>query len=138
MIWGQFPLATKLSSADTGGTMYIFEHRGMGKGGPPRHVHHGQDEWFYVVQGTFEAEVGQERFRLVPGDSLFAPRGVPHAWAHVGDAEGTLLTIASPAGTFERFMVDTTRHAALPREGEIAAAFAAHDMTVLGPPLPVD
>lgn len=137
-IWGLIPLATKLSSNDTGGAMYVFEHRGMVKGGPPRHVHHHQDEWFYVVAGEFAVEVGEEKFRLKPGDSLFAPRGVPHAWAHIDDTPGTLITIASPARTFETFMRDTTRHSTLPTEAEIAAAFAAHEMTVVGPPLKVD
>src|SRR4028118_2402328 len=82
MIWGLLPLATKLSGKDTGGGMFIFEHRDMRGGGPPRHVHHNQDEWFYVIRGEFMVEVGDERLRLAAGDSLFAPRQVPHAWAH--------------------------------------------------------
>ena len=49
-----------------------------------------------------------------------------------------MLTIASPAGTFETFMQDTTRHAALPTPAEIEKSFAAHDMTVVGPPLETD
>jgi mannose-6-phosphate isomerase-like protein (cupin superfamily) len=137
MIWGQFPLATKVSAADTGGAVYVFEHRNMGKGGPPRHVHHHQDEWFYVVQGEFIAEVGEEKFRLHAGDSLFAPRKLPHVWANVGDGPATLLTIASPAGTFETFMYGTTENAMLPSEEEIARQFAANEMTVVGPPLGV-
>ncbi len=136
-VWGQFPLATKVSAADTGGAMYVFEHRNMGKGGPPKHVHHNQDEWFYVVQGEFVAEVSEELYRLKAGDSLFAPRKLPHAWAHVGDGQGTLITIASPAGTFESFMYGTTEHGALPSEAEIARQFAANEMTVVGPPLGV-
>lgn len=138
MIWGLIPLATKLSTKDTGGALYVFEHRNMGKGGPPRHVHHDQDEWFYVVKGEFAVEVGDERFRMKPGDSAFAPRNVPHAWAQLSDELGTMLTIASPAGTFETFMEDTTRHASLPTPDAIEKAFAAHDMTVVGPPLKVD
>jgi hypothetical protein len=63
---------------------------------------------------------------------------VPHAWAQVSDAPGTMLTVASPAGTFEAFMEDTTRHATLPTPNAIEKAFAAHDMTVVGPPLKVD
>jgi mannose-6-phosphate isomerase-like protein (cupin superfamily) len=137
-IWGLIPLANKLSSADTGGALYVFQHAGMGKGGPPRHVHHAQDEWFYVVQGIFAMEVGEEKFRLGPGDSVFAPRQIPHAWAHVDDAPGSLLTVDSPAGTFEEFHRQTTTCATPPAPEELAKAFAAHGMTVLGPPLPVD
>jgi mannose-6-phosphate isomerase-like protein (cupin superfamily) len=138
VIWGRIPLATKLSSQDTGGALYVFEHRNMGNGGPPRHVHHSQDEWFYVIQGEFAVEVGEKKYRLKPGDSLFAPRKIPHAWAHVSDQPGTLITLASPAGTFETFMKGTTRHATLPAPEEIDGAFAAHDMMVVGPPLGVE
>jgi mannose-6-phosphate isomerase-like protein (cupin superfamily) len=138
-IWGLIPLATKVSATkDTAGEMFIFEHRDMGKGGPPRHVHHEQDEWFYVVAGEYAIEVGEDKFRLKPGDSLFAPRKVPHAWAHIGEQRGTLLTIVSPAGTFEEFIRETTTHATLPTPREIELAFEAHGMKIVGPPLPVD
>ncbi len=136
-IWGRIPLATKVSTADTGGLFYSFEHRDMPKGGPPRHVHHEQEEWFYVIQGRFIFEVGEDRYELHPGDSLFAPRGIPHAWACAGDEPGTLLTTLSPAGTFETFILETTRHAQLPAPDEVARAFEAHGMSVLGPPLDV-
>lgn len=137
-IWGLIPLATKVASADTGGEIYIFEHCQMGKGGPPRHVHHAQDEWFYIVRGEFVFEVGDEKFQLSAGSSLFAPRQVPHAWACISDGPGTLLTIVSPAGTFETFLRETTSHANLPSPSDIEAAFAAHSMTVVGPPLPIE
>jgi mannose-6-phosphate isomerase-like protein (cupin superfamily) len=137
MIWGLLPLAIKLSTKDTGGELLVFQHTDMGKGGPPRHVHHAQDEWFYVVAGEFAMEIGDDKFRLRPGDSLFAPRKVPHAWAHVGDTLGTLITTVSPAGSFEAFILETTRHPSLPTPAEIETAFAAHEMTVVGPPLKV-
>lgn len=137
MIWGLIPLAIKLSADDTNGELLVFQHTNMGKGGPPRHVHHAQDEWFYVVAGEFAAEIGNQKFTLRPGDSLFAPRGVPHAWAHIGEGPGTLITSVSPAGTFETFIRETTRHPTLPSEAEIARAFEAHNMRVLGPPLKV-
>jgi mannose-6-phosphate isomerase-like protein (cupin superfamily) len=138
MIWGLIPLATKVSTQDSGGDLYVFQHTDMGKGGPPRHVHHAQDEWFYVVAGEFAAEIGDEKFLLKPGDSLFAPRGVPHAWAHVGNQQGTLITAVSPAGTFETFIRDTTKHPTLPSSEDVAKAFEAHGMTVVGPPLEID
>jgi quercetin dioxygenase-like cupin family protein len=138
MIWGLIPFATKLSSRDTGGELFVFQHTNMGKGGPPRHIHHEQDEWFYAVAGEFAVEVGDERYRLLPGDSLFAPRGIAHAWAHVSDQPGTLITTVSPAGTFEDFIRETTRHPDLPSPDEIARAFAAHNMTIVGPPLTIE
>jgi len=138
MIWGMIPLSTKVSSKDTEGRFYLFEHTNMGKGGPPRHIHYAQDEWFYAIRGEFAMEVGDERFRLKPGDSLFAPRMIPHAWAHIGDQPGTLMTLVSPAGTFETFIRDTARLPNLPTPEEVEKAFAAHGMKVVGPPLRVD
>jgi quercetin dioxygenase-like cupin family protein len=138
MIWGLIPLAIKVSGEDTGGELLVFQHTSMGRGGPPRHVHHAQDEWFHVVSGEFTAEIGDEKFILRAGDSLFAPRGVPHAWAHVGTpGEGTLITTVTPVGTFEAFIRDTTRHPTVPPEDEVARTFEKHNMTVVGPPLPL-
>lgn len=134
-IWGLLPLATKLSGKDTDGQLFIFEHRDQGKGGPPRHVHHEQDEWFYVIKGEYAFEIGEQQFRATPGDTLFAPRTVPHGWACVSDEPGTLLTIVSPVGTFETFLRETTEHATLPPPDEVAKAFVAGGMTVTGPPL---
>lgn len=137
LIWGLIPLAIKVSSKDTKGELLIFQHDGMGKGGPPRHIHFAQDEWFYVVAGEFAIEVGDEKFQAHPGDSLFAPRMIPHAWAHIGPGRGSLITTVSPAGSFEDFILETTRHPTLPTPAEIEQAFAAHDMKVVGPPLPL-
>ena len=137
MIWGLIPFAIKISSKDTAGQVLLFEHRDMGKGGPPRHIHFEQDEWFYVVKGDFAFEIGDQRYRLGAGDSLFAPRNIPHGWAHVGDPLGTLLTMVTPAGTFEDFILDTTKHATLPSPAEIDKAFLDHGMQVVGPPLSI-
>lgn len=137
-IWGFVPMVTMVSGKDTGGELFIFQHTKMGKGGPPRHIHHAQDEWFYVVGGRFAAEVGDEKFVLRPGDSFFAPRKVAHAWACVSDEPGTIITAVSPVGTFETFMRETTTLPTIPSPEEMAKAFAAHGMTVVGPPLKVD
>lgn len=136
LIWGQMPLATKVSTAETGGAFYSFESRDMPRGGPPLHVHHEQDEWFYIVKGEFIFEVGGDRHELKAGDSLFAPRGVPHTFA-CADGNGTLLTTLSPAGTFETFILETTRTSEIPSPQEMARHFEQHDMTLLGPPLEV-
>ncbi len=136
-IWGLLPLATKLSGKDTDGQLFIFEHRDQGKGGPPRHVHHEHDEWFYVVKGEYAFEIGDRKFRATAGDSVLAPRHVPHGWACISDEPGTLLTIVSPVGTFEAFLRETTAHATLPPADEVARAFTEGGMTVVGPPLEV-
>jgi quercetin dioxygenase-like cupin family protein len=136
MIWGLIPLSIRVSTKDTGGELFVFQHTDMGKGGPPRHIHFAQDEWFYAVKGEFAMEIGEEKFRLKPGDSILAPRMISHAWACVSDP-GTLITSLTPAGTFEKFITDTTKYPTLPSPEDIAKAFADHGMKVVGPPLKV-
>jgi mannose-6-phosphate isomerase-like protein (cupin superfamily) len=135
MIWGVIPLQIKVSSGDTAGSLFVFEHADMGKGGPPRHLHYEQDEWFYARKGEFLFEVGDERFTLRPGDSLFAPRMIPHAWAHVGEEPGTLLLAVQPAGSLEAFFMENCAMDRPPTPEEAERSFAAHGMKVMGPPL---
>lgn len=137
LIWGVIPLQIKVSSKDTAGNLFVFEHADMGKGGPPRHFHYEQDEWFYATKGEFRFEVGDERFTLRPGDSLFAPRMVPHAWAYVGDTPGTLLLAVQPAGSLEGFFMENCTMKRPPTPEEAERSFAAHGMKVVGPPLEV-
>jgi len=134
---GGIPLDCKVSTHDTHGQLYIFEHTNMGKGGPPRHLHHEQDEWFYVIQGEFVFEVGDQQFRLKPGDSLFAPRKVPHVWAQVSDMPGTLLLAVQPAGSLEAFFQEGGQFSHQPTREEVAKLFEAHGMQVVGEPLTV-
>jgi quercetin dioxygenase-like cupin family protein len=137
MIWGVIPLQIKVPTQDTAGALFVFEHANMGKGGPPRHFHFEQDEWFYATKGEFAFEVGDERFTLRPGDSLFAPRMVPHAWAYVGDEPGTLLLAVQPAGSLEAFFMENCAMDRVPTPEEADRSFAAHGMKVVGPPLNV-
>jgi mannose-6-phosphate isomerase-like protein (cupin superfamily) len=137
MIWGVIPLQIKVPTNDTAGALFAFEHADMDKGGPPRHFHYAQDEWFYAKKGEFAFEVGGERFTLRPGDSLFAPRMVPHVWAYVGDEPGTLLLAVQPAGSLEAFFLESAKLTRPPTPEEADKMFAAHGMKVVGPPLDV-
>lgn len=137
MIWGVIPLQIKVSGKDTDGSFFAFEHTNMSKGGPPRHFHYEQDEWFYAIEGQFAFEVGNEKFILSPGDTLFAPRMVPHVWAFVGDQPGTLLLAIQPAGSLEEFFMKSCAMKKPPTPQEAEQLFAAHGMKVVGPPLVV-
>ncbi|NLF74343.1 MAG: cupin domain-containing protein [Chloroflexi bacterium] len=125
----------KVSSQDSGG-FFIIENTFHAKGGPARHVHLDQDEWFYAVEGDFLFEVGSERFALKPGDSLLAPRKVPHVWAHVGAARGRIVITFTPAGKMEAFFREVTKANAMPPQDP--ALWRAHGMELVGPPLPVE
>jgi quercetin dioxygenase-like cupin family protein len=81
-------IAFKVLTRDTNGELFIIEHTTRQKGGPPRHIHPHQDEWFYVIEGEFLFEVGHDRVTLRPGGSILAPRNLAHAWAFIGDGGG--------------------------------------------------
>ena len=137
MIWGVIPLQIKLSGKDTDDSIFVFEHAKMGKGGPPRHFHYEQDEWFYIIEGEFAFEVGDEKFVMKAGDSLFAPRMVPHVWSYTGNKPGTILLAVQPAGSLEEFFMKSCHMTQPPTPQEAEQLFAAHGMKVVGPPLTV-
>jgi len=116
--------------------LFVVENTFHAKGGPARHLHVAQDEWFYAVEGVFVLEVGSQRHRLEPGDSALAPRGLPHVWAHVGEGRGRILIAFAPAGQMEAFFRVVTAHDAMPPQDP--ALWRAHGMELLGPPLAVE
>jgi mannose-6-phosphate isomerase-like protein (cupin superfamily) len=101
-------------SASAPSDSFILENSFLAKGGPARHLHYDQDEWFYVLEGSFQFEVGAERFHLHPGDSLLVPRRVPHVWAFVGETRGRILVAFFPGGNMEAFFREVTRANAMP------------------------
>jgi quercetin dioxygenase-like cupin family protein len=115
--------------------VFVVENTFHARGGPARHLHVDQDEWFYALEGDFILEVGGQRYDLHPGDSVLAPRRVPHVWAHVGDARGRILIAFTPAGSMESFFRVVTAQNAMPPLDP--ALWSAHGMTLLGPPMPV-
>lgn len=116
--------------------VFIIENVFHAKGGPARHLHDEQDEWFMVLEGEFIFEVGEKRLRMRPGDSLFAPRRVPHVWAYVGDDHGRILIAFMPAGRMVAFFRKVTASNAMPPPEP--ALWADHGMQLLGPPLSMD
>ena len=137
-VFGLLPIDLKVGAGDTGGGLLVLEQVDDRRGGPPRHMHPNQDEWFYVLQGKYVVEVGDTRFDLGTGDSILAPRGVPHAWAHVGEGTGRMLVGFQPAGRMEAFFEVATELHAIPAGAELAKLFSDHDMHLLGPPLSVE
>lgn len=93
----------KVSSRDCRGQFFAMEHHHSKKGGPPRHLHTVEDEWFYVIEGEYIVEVGGQLHHLHPGDSVLGPRGIPHAFAFVGETTGRFLITYAPAGRMEEF-----------------------------------
>ncbi|HEX8318622.1 cupin domain-containing protein [Longimicrobium sp.] len=138
VLLGGEPNDCKVSARDTGGAMSIFEF--TGSGGGPRHLHHGQDEWIYVLDGEVELHIGEQQLRLGPGESAFVPREVPHVWVFAGGGPGRILNVYQPAGAMEEFFrelgthVETPVHEALSIDG-LRQLFQSHGMKLVGPPL---
>ena len=124
----------KVTAVDTD-DLFVIENRFHQPGGPARHLHEAQDEWFYVLEGTFAFEVGESAFNLVPGDAIFAPRQIPHVWACVSPGGGRLLITFTPAGQMAAFFEWVTQANAMPPLDP--ALWQAHGMQLLGPPLAV-
>ena len=137
VVEGVVPLDRKVTTKDTRGGMLIYEHKNVGRGGPPKHLHFNQDEWLYVLEGEFVVEIGDERFTLKKGDSVLAPRQVPHAWAHVSPDPGTLLFVAQPAGEMEPFFEKLSSGDTLTPE-QLDELYTATGMKLIGPPMDVN
>jgi DNA-binding transcriptional MerR regulator/quercetin dioxygenase-like cupin family protein len=146
---GGEPNDCKVSAQDTDGAMCVFEF--TGGGGGPRHLHHDQDEWIYVIDGEFDFEVGDKRFRVGAGESVFMPRKVPHVWACVGGKptrilgldchSGKIINVYQPAGKMEEFFRELGKYNGKPYVHEALSIdefrrlFHNHGMDLLGPPL---
>ena len=128
----------KVSTLDTDGALSVAEITSLHKGGPGRHLHREQDEWFYVLEGEYVIEVGEERYEPGPGDSVLAPRKVAHVWAHVGEGTGRLIGALQPAGEIEAFFEDLSKLGSGPEREELQGVFGSHGMELVGPPLSIE
>ena len=95
-----------LGDADTSGAYCLLDVSLAPGIGVPRHTHTREDETYYVLSGELKVEVGDQSFLLRPGDTLFAPRNIPHQLKNTGETENRYLLVFSPAG-FENF-IDAT------------------------------
>jgi len=120
---------------NTSSDLLVLENTFHAKGGPARHFHYDQDEWFYALEGEFLIEVGADRYTLRPGDSLLAPRQVPHVWASIADSRARILITFLPAGKMEAFFREVTKANAMPPQDP--ELWRAHGMELVGPPLAV-
>ncbi len=128
-------LDVKISGDDTAGALAVLEQLGQSPhGGPPLHVHPGQDEFFYVVEGRYQFLVGDDRHVVAAGDTIFLPRGVPHAFVQISDRARTLVAY-QPAGQMEAFFETTAAWTSPPTQDQVRAVFRAHGMEVVGPAL---
>lgn len=130
-------ICVKFAGADTGDQLAVLELPTESGLGPPLHVHKVEDEWFYVLEGEHEFQVAGKGFRVAPGDSIFAPRLVPHTWRNVSARPGKMLCVAVPVGQLEEFFQELSVLASSDpaNVGARKALFEKYDMQIVGPPL---
>jgi mannose-6-phosphate isomerase-like protein (cupin superfamily) len=122
-------LAFKVGTQETGGNLFVIEHRNLVPGGPPLHMHLNQEEWFYVMEGSVAFVVGEKKLTLNTGESILAPRRVPHAFSSVVPASHLLIGFA-PAGKMEAYFRDAKG------DGKLAASaefMNQYDLRWVGP-----
>lgn len=87
----------KLTATQTDGLMSIVEVTEPPGAEAPLHVHHREDETFWILEGDVTFEVGGTTFEAGPGDVAFGPRDVPHRY-RVGEAGCRMLFVLTPGG----------------------------------------
>jgi quercetin dioxygenase-like cupin family protein len=142
-IWFLGVLATIKSSAETtDGRVAVIEHLAPQGSGSPLHVHHNEDEWFYVTEGELTFWVGGQRIDAAAGSFVYGPREIPHTFV-VASPEARFLLVTEPAG-FENFVRALSEPAqaltlppptsAQPDPDRMMAAAAEYGIEILGPP----
>jgi quercetin dioxygenase-like cupin family protein len=127
-------LTVLLSSEDTGGKYSLFNCVTRPGGGPPRHRHLTEDEWFHVLEGRMEFWKDGRWEEVEPGGTVFVPRGVAHAFRNRGKGDLRMVVQTAPGG-FEVFYARLSEELAKggePDFGKLMAIAREHGMEILG------
>jgi mannose-6-phosphate isomerase-like protein (cupin superfamily) len=134
---GPDPWSFRITGADIDGRFDFIEATITHLQGPPLHLHHEQDDTFFVLEGILTVQVDDELFDLHAGDLVCAPKGVPHTFANVGKEPVRVIHIMTPGG-FDRVMED---YASLPvgrPDPQVLEELAhKHKLAFVGPSIPM-
>jgi quercetin dioxygenase-like cupin family protein len=101
-VWYSGWLLTFLAiGEETNGQFALMEQVGRHGNVPPRHIHHREDETFYLVEGEMTFSIGEETIKATAGTLVFAPRDVAHSFT-IDSGQVRMLVMVAPAGA-ERF-----------------------------------
>jgi quercetin dioxygenase-like cupin family protein len=141
--WYGGRISVQLTGAQTGGRVGTWVWDGARGAASPLHVHHREEEYFFVVDGEARLVVGGQRIDARAGDLVALPREVPHAYL-ITSPTARLIGMASPGG-FESFfselatpVVEGEPPAAPPEVADMVRAAAARGVDILGPPPALD
>jgi quercetin dioxygenase-like cupin family protein len=132
----------KASRAATNNVLAVVEQRLPAGFAPPPHIHHNEDEAFYLLSGQIVAQVGEQQFDARAGSFLWLPRDVQHGFTVSADGPCTILVITTPAG-FDGFVADvgspttTTDRLPEPREPDVPRLMEISErygIEMVGPP----
>jgi mannose-6-phosphate isomerase-like protein (cupin superfamily) len=106
----------------------------------PWHLHHNEDETFYVIEGRMTILCGEARIAARPGTWAFGPRNIPHGFRVEGNAPVRLLLLTTPSG-FEHFILEMSEKATDPATPpstppdmeKLMAVAAKYHIDILGP-----
>jgi quercetin dioxygenase-like cupin family protein len=101
--WFSSLAVIKATATDTGGQMTIVEVTEPPGAEAPLHVHHREDEGFWILEGDVNFQVGDATIEAHAGDYAFGPRDIPHRYT-VGPAGCRMLFILTPGG-FENLVI---------------------------------
>ena len=141
-IWFLGTLMTlKATGEQTNGAYGLIEQVLPPRFASPLHVHHREDEAFYLLEGEATFTCGDQRMNASPGSYIFFPRDIPHWFCIKGTQPARLLQFNFPAG-LENFFVEAGEPApklTLPPAGppdveNLASTAAKYDIEILGPP----
>ena len=88
----------KATGETTGGALVLLENLTLPGGGPPPHVHTREDEFFYVLDGTFEIRIGDDVHAVGPGGYAYVPRGTVHNFRNTAPTPSRILVGFTPGG----------------------------------------
>lgn len=88
----------RITSRETGGAYCVCEMTTMPGDGVPLHVHDRDEEFYYILEGAYEIQAGDERFVAEGGSIVVIPRDVPHTFRNAGHVVARALMIFRPGG----------------------------------------
>ena len=118
-LWVMGEMVTcKIPSDQTSGAYSLFEITTLPGEGPPPHVQHWEDEYFYVLEGEYEFLDGGRSIRVGVGSLIYVPRGNLHTHKNVGEGPGRMLVSQTPGGAHERYFEELAENPAAPFDSE--------------------